>query len=150
MNVSPSGYNPYDWFGTGGGVPAEMLVEVPVTAYSCQADPSQADCAAAPPDATSQCRQYSGSTFVLTGAAAGGAALGAYGAYAVMNAAMAMVAIEGAAGAVGVMIAVDAFSNGIMAGFALGGPWGAVAGGMLGLGAYGIYAWVNNNQPTCY
>jgi RHS repeat-associated protein len=106
--------------------------EMPVTAVSCEADPSQADCAAAPPDATSQCRQYSGSTVVLTGAAAGGAALGAYGAYAVMNAAMAMVAIEGAAGAVGVMITVDAFSNGIMAGFALGGPWGAVAGGMLG------------------
>ena len=66
-----------------------------------------------------------------------------------MTAAMRMVAAESVEGIMGGIIAADAFSNGIMAGFSVGGPWGAVAGGVLGLGAYGIYRFTQSGQSSC-
>lgn len=89
------------------------------------------------------------SDFVLAGATAGRVTGGAYGSYTVMTAAMRMVAVETVEGLMGGIIAADALSNGNMAGFSVGGPWGAVAGGAIGLGAYGIHRVTQSDQSSC-
>jgi hypothetical protein len=91
----------------------------------------------------------SGSDFVLRGAAAGGTVGAAYGGYTVMTAGMRMVAAEGAEGFAGVLISADAFSYGLMGGASVGGPWGAVFGGIVGLGGYGVYRYTQSGQSDC-
>jgi RHS repeat-associated protein len=86
----------------------DTLDEVVVVAVAAEPDPPK------PAEPPAQCRQYSGSNFVLTSAGAIGMVGGAYGAYAVMSAGLAMVAAEGIGGGAGALIAVDAFSYGII------------------------------------
>lgn len=90
----------------------------------------------------------SASQFVLTGAATGATVGSIYVSHAIITSGARLVAAEAAYGAAVLLGAVDTVGNGVMAGVGIGGPYGAIVGGLIGLGVFGAYTLTLPDTPT--